>query len=232
MTRHPLRQTCLVAGVIATLAAPVPARTPDQRRMDPVVTGAPFIADSVVTVNLTTFGEKVEQRVVARVYRDSAGRVRREQVVGAVETPTPADRDDLVVIIVDPVASVVYSLNPASRTAYRMPIGERTAAEAAIPQPSSALTESLGTQQVEGISVSGRRGVTLLPAGADGRPVEIADERWESADLKIALIERHRDSRTGVFEHRLLNIRRTEPAAGLFVIPASYTIVDVPAAGR
>jgi hypothetical protein len=230
MTRHPLRQTCLVAGLLAGLAAPLPARTPDQRGPDPVVTGAPFIADSVITVTLTTFGEKVEQRVVARIYRDSAGRIRREQVAGASETPTPADRDDLIVIIVDPLASVVYSLNPASRTAYRMPMGERTTAAAAIPQPSSALTEPLGTRQVEGITVSGSRGVTLLPAGADGRPVEIADERWESADLRIALIERHRDSRSGVFEHRLLNVRRTEPAAELFVVPASYTIVDVPAA--
>ena len=47
--------------------------------------------------------------------------------------------------------------------------------------------------------------------------------------LEVAIIERHRDSRTGVFEHRLLNIRRIEPAPELFVVPPSYSIVDVPA---
>ena len=100
----------------------------------------------------------------------------------------------------------------------------------AIPQSVSVLTESLGTKQIEGITVSGRQGVITLPAGQDGRPVEISEERWESSDLEVAIIERHRDSRTGVFEHRLLNIRRIEPAPELFVVPTSYSIVDVPAA--
>lgn len=238
MTADGYRQLGLVAGVIAVLAAPVPAGTsgqPQPRGREAVVTGAPYVADSIVTVSLTALGgpadTPVVQRVVARVYRDSAGRVRREQVPGAQEAPKPADGPDLIVIIVDSVASVVYSLNPATRTAYRMPLGERerTMTAPVIPQSVSVLTESLGTKEIDGIKVSGRRGVITLPAAPGGRPVEISEERWESSDLEMAIIERHRDPRTGEFEHRLLNLRRIEPAPELFVVPPSYTIVDVPA---
>lgn len=230
-----------LAVVVATSAAvgttpkpllPVPSTAGDQRSAERVVAGAPFSADSMVTSTLTTLGSPVELRVVARVYRDSAGRTRREQVPGGHDVPGPADRDDLVVIIVDPVAGVVYSLNPATRTAYRMPSGHSPNAVATIPQPASPFTETLGTSTMEGISVTGRRAVTTLPSGTDGRLVEIIDERWESAALGIALLERHRDSRTGEFEHRLTNLSRTEPPAALFAVPATYTVVDVAAAAR
>ena len=228
MTAPRFRHACFAGCLLAVLASPVQAQAPDllnDRQPGPVVTGAPYTADSVLTVTLTALGSPVEQRVVARVYRDSAGRVRREQTVGGQERPASSD-PDLVVTIVDPVAGVLITLNPASRTAIRIPLGgRRTEAEAS--QTVAPRAESLGTQVIEGIAVSGRRTVTTLPPGSDGRAVEISDERWESNDLQMPLIERHRDSRSGVFEHRLTNIVRTEPAAQLFVIPSSYTIVDV-----
>ena len=241
MTAH---TSFLIALAVVVAASAAVGTTPHPRLQVPatvgtdqgsagrVVTGAPYSADSVVTTTLTTFGSPVEMRVVARVYRDSAGRIRREQVPGGLDVPTPADRDDLVVIIVDTVAGVVYSLNPATRTAYRMPSGQSPNAVATIPQPASPFSEALGTSTMEGISVTGRRAVTTLPPGTDGRPVEIVDERWESPALGIAVLERHRDSRTGVFEHRLTNLSRNEPPAALFAVPATYTIVDVVAAAR
>ncbi|HEX7778589.1 MAG TPA: hypothetical protein VF424_05090 [Vicinamibacterales bacterium] len=223
------RHACLAGCLLAVLASAVQAQGPDllsDRQPGPVVTGAPYAADSVLTVTLTSLGSPVEQRVVARVYRDSAGRVRREQTVTGQERPASSD-PDLVVTILDPVAGVLITLNPASRTATRIPFGARRTADAAAPPAVAPRAESLGTQFIEGIAVSGRRTVTALPPGRDGRAVEISDERWESSDLQIPLIERHRDSRSGVSEHRLTNIVRTEPAAQLFVIPSSYTIVDV-----
>lgn len=229
-----LRRSCYTGCLLALLATPGQAQTADilspgvlshDRQPGPVVTGAPYAADSVLTVTVTTFGAPVEQRVVARVYRDSAGRVRREQSVTGQERPESSD-PDLVVTILDPVANVLISLNPATRTAYRVPLSDRRPAAAEVSQAVTR-AESLGTQMIGGVAVSGRRTVTTLPAGAGGRPVEILDERWDSSDLQIALLERHVDSRSGVFEHRLTNIVRTEPAAQLFAIPATYTIVEV-----
>jgi len=236
MTARRYCQSSLVACAFVVLAAQVPAGTlnasHDLQGNAERVTGQPYAADSIVTTTLTALGAPVEQRVVARVYRDSAGRIRREQVPGAQQAPGPGDREDLVVVIVDPVAGVVYSLNPATRTAYRVPTGNSPNAVSAIPDPASAFTELLGTTIVEGITVTGRRAVTTLPAGTDGRPVQIVDERWESPALGIVLLERHLDSRSGVLEHRLTNVSRTEPPAALFAVPATYSIVDVVVASR
>ncbi len=235
MTSTPrLRSSCLTACALALLAVPVQTHSRDAltgQRPDPIVTGAPFAADSTVTVMLTMFGASspVEQRVVARLYRDNAGRVRREQALGGFDAPTLADADSLVVTIIDPVAGVTFTLNPATRTAYRVPMtsSNATLAIPELPAPPQ-VEESLGTRQIEGITVTGRKSVVTLAAGGDGRPVEISDEQWESRELGLALLARHRDSRTGTFEHRLTNITRIEPSAALFTIPAGYTVVDVP----
>jgi hypothetical protein len=235
-----LRHSCFASCLLVLLTTAVRAQTPgsvspqviDDRQLGPGVTGAPYVADSVLTVTLSSFGEPVEQRVMARVYRDSAGRVRREQTVTGQERPGSPDQD-LVVTILDPVTGVLIALNPASRTAHRMPLGGPPSTAAQAPQRSAAqapqptVADVLGTEVIEGLVVNGHRTVTTLPPGTDGRVVEISDERWESSDLRIAVIERHRDSRTGVFEHRLTNIKRTEPDRQLFTIPAAYTIVDV-----
>jgi hypothetical protein len=216
--------------LLALAAVPAVAQMPDllsgQSSQEPVVTGAPYSADQITTVRLTVFGSNVEQKVVARMYRDSAGRIRREQTIGGFEAPRPSDMADLVVTIVDPVAGVMYTLNPATRTASRMPI-DRSAAGA----PSSpAREETMGTRDIDGIRAVGRRSVVTLPGGPTGAepPVQISDERWESPNLRVVILAIHRDSRSGEFEQRLTNLRRAEPAAELFAIPANYTIADVP----
>jgi hypothetical protein len=208
----------------ALVAGPVAVQTPDlsnQIQRDPTVTGAPYSADQITTVRLTVFGSQIEQQVVARLYRDSAGRIRREQTVGGLEKPGPLDRSDLVVTIVDPTRGVMYTLNPATRTAYRTPIDRTDSA------PLRAQEESLGTREIEGLVTIGRRAVVSLPGVGSQPPVEIVDERWDSVDLRVALLALHRDSRSGEFEQRLSNVQRAEPDPNLFTIPSTYTITDV-----
>jgi hypothetical protein len=235
MTAYRRRLSYLTACLVAMIGASVQTQIPPAASSAPEATviGAPYAADSIVTVKLTAFGDVVTQQVVARVYRDSAGRVRREQAVGSQETPKSGQPADLVVTIVDPVAGVIYSLNPATRTAHRLAINDVTSAMAMIPSlpasPAGGTVEALGTKQIDGLAVTGQRTLTTLPAGTDGRPVEIVEERWESRDLRLVVLASHRDSRTGEFEHRLTNITRAEPSAQLFTIPANYTIVDAPA---
>jgi hypothetical protein len=144
--------------MVAAMAAPAQMQLPPaaSNMPDPIVTGAPYAADSIVTVRLTAFGDAVTQQV-----------------------------------------------------------------------------EALGTKEIDGLPVTGQRTVSTLPAGGDGRPVEISDERWASRDLRVVIFARHRDSRAGEFEHRLANLNRSEPSAQLFTIPPNYTIVDAAApAGR
>jgi hypothetical protein len=88
----------------------------------------------------------------------------------------------------------------------------------------------LGTKTIEGFTVVGTRTVTTIPTGRVGndRPIEIIDERWESAELKILVRSLHHDPRTGDVEYTLSKISRAEPAASLFVVPPGYVIQRVP----
>jgi hypothetical protein len=77
-----------------------------------ITPGAPYSAEAVTeTTQLLADGNRINRKSVTRVYRDSEGRTRREEL----------DDTGLVVSvsIVDPVAHVSYVLNPASRSAYR-----------------------------------------------------------------------------------------------------------------
>jgi hypothetical protein len=223
-----------------------------QSASGPAVTGAPYSGDGTTTVKAVLYdGTRIERHVTARFYRDSAGRIRREQTLLGLEELNPSNDSEKVVMIVDPVAGVFYSLNPGSHEALRMPTNAAALADqppppppppapvgGAInpwappppPAPPRAREEALGTRQIEGMPAIGRRTVTTIPAGQVGndRPLEISDERWESPDLKVVLVSRHHDPRTGDIEYRLTHISRAEPARDLFTVPSSYTIVDAP----
>jgi hypothetical protein len=228
LSLHRSRLIYTILCLLALIARPAIAQQPDlltaQPAQEPVVTGAPYSADQITTVRLTVFGSNVEQKVVARMYRDSSGRIRREQSLAGFEAVRSSD--DLVVTIVDPGAGVMYTLNPATRTAYRMPI-DRSGATAASSR--AAQEETMGTRDIDGIRAVGRRSVVTLAGGPTGAepPVEISDERWESPDLRVVILAIHRDPRSGEFEQRLTNVRRAEPAPDLFTIPPTYTITDV-----
>src|SRR5262249_22443100 len=64
---------------------------------------------------------------------------------------------------------------------------------------------SLGTQLIEGLTATGRRTVLTIPVGQIGndRPIEITDERWESTELRVLVLSRHHDPRTGEVQYRL-----------------------------
>jgi hypothetical protein len=78
-----------------------------------VVKGAPFSAD-IVTESIQTLadGNRIVQRSNTRMYRDSEGRVRREESRGT---------GSAAISITDPVSGVAYALDPDSRVARQMP---------------------------------------------------------------------------------------------------------------
>ena len=88
--------------------------------------------------------------------------------------------------------------------------------------------ESLGTQTIEGVNAEGSRTTSTIEAGAVGndRPIQVVSDRWYSPDLQTAIMTRRNDPRTGEEIFRLTNIRRAEPGAYLFQVPAGYQMVD------
>jgi hypothetical protein len=89
-------------------------------------------------------------------------------------------------------------------------------------------TESLGTQNVNGINAEGTRYTHTIAAGEIGndKPISIVSERWYSPDLQIVLMSKRSDPRFGDATYTLTNIERQEPAATLFVVPSDYAVKE------
>ena len=90
----------------------------------------------------------------------------------------------------------------------------------------NVVTENLGTQTINGVSATGTRMTHTIPAGAEGNslPIQIVHETWVSDDLKVPVMVKHTDPRSGTTTTQLTNIVRAEPDATLFTVPAGYTV--------
>jgi len=106
------------------------------------------------------------------------------------------------------------------------PGGRRGGAPGGLPNA----PEPLGTKQIEGVNAIGTRRTETIPTGTIGndRPITIADERWESTELKVLVSSDHHDPRTGDVKYRLTNINRSEPDGVLFTVPSDYTMREMP----
>jgi hypothetical protein len=86
----------------------------------------------------------------------------------------------------------------------------------------------LERKTMEGVTVEGRRNTTTIRAGAIGNdlPITITSEEWSSPDLKVLVMTRRNDPRSGESSYRLVNIVRAEPDRSLFQVPSDYTIKE------
>jgi len=91
------------------------------------------------------------------------------------------------------------------------------------------VTESLGTETIEGLECTGTRTTMTIPAGQIGNdlPIVITSERWYSPKLQTVVLTKRHDPRTGDATFKLQGIDLSEPPASLFQVPADYTVVDM-----
>jgi hypothetical protein len=91
---------------------------------------------------------------------------------------------------------------------------------------SPATKEDLGQRVIEGVTAKGTRATTVIPAGAIGNelPITVTSEEWFSPDLKVLVMTKHADPRSGETTYRLTGITRGEPDPSLFELPAGVTI--------
>jgi hypothetical protein len=215
------------------------------------VTGAPYSAQVTSEFQQTlSDGNKIERKTTSIVYRDGQGRTRREQTLPAIGNYSASGQPPQAIFINDPVAGVSYVLDPVRKIARKMtrpnvrflqrrgPEGEAgTQQGGAPPRPArpnarrgdaNVTTESLGTQNMEGILVEGTRVVRLVPAGRVGneQPIRITSERWYSPELNLNVLVKNTDPMRGENITTLSNIRRDEPAATLFQVPSDYTVQE------
>jgi hypothetical protein len=179
-------------------------------------------------------GSAVEMRSTQRIARDSQGRVYIEMrdltPASSAETPKL-----LRVLIYDPGTRVSIFLYPQQRffretvidrppaseppgTLYASPTGQN------MPLNQFTKEEDLGTKQIGGLRVHGTRESQTIPASeiGTGDPVVVTDEYWYSDDLRMNLVIRHADPRTGAVTETVTQVQQNDPDPTLFAVPEGY----------
>jgi hypothetical protein len=147
--------------------------------------------------------------------------VARERVAGKVALVAPAD-------VPAEAASLEIRKRQVETMAAAGGVGAGVLQPALRSESRAVQEESLGQKAFDGVLADGKRVTTVLPAGAIGnqQPITVQSEQWFAPDLEILVMTRHSDPRTGETAYALSNIVRAEPAAGLFDVPADYTIQE------
>jgi hypothetical protein len=104
---------------------------------------------------------------------------------------------------------------------------------AAPPMPNAAARptitqDTLGTQTIEGVLVEGTRITSTYAVDTEGndRPIVVVNETWFSPALKMMIMNKSSDPRSGERTQKLTNVSQSEPAADLFAPPSDYSVVD------
>jgi hypothetical protein len=163
------------------------------------VKGAPYSAEATTeTIQTLSDGNRIIRKNSTTIYRDSEGRTRRDQTLGAIGQWTVAGDPPKTISINDPVARVNFILDPKTQTARKMVIsqllpGGNFTRVLAPPAPNASAaggvrifestapvarterlerhepkTESLGKQVIEGVEAEGTRTTITIPAGKIG----------------------------------------------------------------
>ena len=164
-------------------------------------------------------------------------------------------RDVVVAIIYDPVAGFRYTLDPVNHVAHRQkvqssaqqasrnlasapaspPRAAPVQASSAVPPPNgdgrlrrTISQDSVGTQLINGVQAEGHRTIETIPPDAEGndRPITVVSETWFSPELKLTVLSKRSDPRSGESTVQMLNLSRAEPDPSLFTVPGDYSIVD------
>ena len=198
----------------------------------PVVTGQPYSGTGVSTsTRALANGNVITQNTCTKIYRDSAGRTRQEETLNSSTCGTTPS----TIVIRDPVAGVEYRINAANNT-YQQFMFKAPAASSSQTAPrgpgrfnsTEVQSTDLGSQPIAGtgLNAQGTQTIRTIPAGQIGnaQPIETVHEMWMSDELKVPVMVKTTDPRSGASTTQLTNINRAEPDAALFQVPSDYTV--------
>lgn len=198
------------------------------------VKDAPFSAETVIENTRRLFdGSTVTQQNKGAIYRDGAGRTRREQplqTIGGFDIVGENNQPQKLIFINDFIGKTHYFIDLNRKVAQKRPLPDNRPPLPAEMESKDGKTESLGTKMLEGVSVEGTRTTIEIPVGQIGndKPMQIVTEKWYSPDLQVIVMSRHLDPLAGEHIFRLVNIKRGEPSPDLFTVPTGFRIVNPP----
>jgi hypothetical protein len=203
------------------------------------VAGSPFTATTLIESRMPLPDGTVEiKRTLNKIARDSRGRIHNERrrlepesfhgTPPLLETHIydPQTHANTFFVTNSRLARVSILPNP--------PVNPALASRPGFANIPGWKEEDLGTTTLNGLTARGLRRTHTVSAKASGtnKPIDVVDEYWYSEDLRLNLLVRHSDPRTGVQTVAVSDIKREEPAATLFEIPAGFKTVDVTPPGR
>jgi hypothetical protein len=92
----------------------------------------------------------------------------------------------------------------------------------------AGVVTSLGSQEIDGLRVTGERTSWTIEAGKLGneKPIVSVRDVWTSPELMLTVQTRDFDPRRGERNYRLVNLRRGEPDPALMRVPADFAKAD------
>jgi hypothetical protein len=215
----------LLAGLVSANAWPAsdagttaPAVQKARQAGRSLVTDLPYSALHTVTIRrLLPDGDEFTRQTVTRLYRDSAGRTRRDTLDSEGEPDhTVITGTDGATIFLDHKNELVSA--GAGRP--QVPLSDR---DDEVPARARAAVEKLGRRDIEGVSATGR--IVREQVGKEGEDIEATTESWYSAELKMTLYRRHSDPRFGDSTVEVSDLDRSEPDPALFEPPEDYQLL-------
>lgn len=226
-----LTVSCLIL-LAATVATPVALAQAPDIFVTPVP-NAPFTAVIHVERSFVLKDGSIEKRQTIReIGRDSQGRIFNQyrMLLPLSITQTP---DVMHVLIYDPQTRTSTTLFPPQRmyrtgTVNRPPetmppaFLDASANGGVRPQNQFTKQEDLGIHEISGLPAHGvRETQNIQDAGKD---TVVTDEVWYSEDLRINLVVKHDDPRTGSVSMTVTQVQRTDPDPAFFKIPEGFTL--------
>jgi hypothetical protein len=210
--------------------------------------GAPFsgIYETESSRILPNGARVTEPGIYERHYRDSAGRVRCDHLIRYSQS---GNTGPFLVEILDPVSGFEYILDDQTHTAHRMPLSSKppqlpsgsppteyvSASQKSVALPNYpslpkavTVTQPIGTQTMEGVTVFGMRETQTFPSGWRGinQPSVNTAENWYSPDLDMRIMMRQSNF-TGIeYVDRMTQINLGDPDPSIFRVPEGYKVVD------
>ena len=177
-------------------------------------------------------------KTLRQIARDSHGRIHNETrtLIPVSSKEAPQLRR---IHLYDPQTRVSTMLDAQQQTFWTMTLRrppatvpptllEATPAGPVLQPSEFAKKEDLGIQEVGGIPAHGIREMQTIPAEGNGKEIVVTDEYWYSDDLRINLMIKHNDPRTGSATLTVAGVERTEPDAAMFEIPSNYKRASAP----
>jgi len=160
-------------------------------------------------------------------YRDSMGRTRTDPVMMNTLGPASTVQVSRPYEINDPVAGYRYIIDDFHQIVHR--IAACKPARQDNPAWLNSAAEDLGTQMMQGITVTGQRETTTFPPGTyqgNDQTVTRVRETWRSVQLNLEFLSKIISPEGETRTNTMTNFSAAEPNPALFQPPQDYRIID------